>query len=135
MIQKFNHRQIDTIMRIWLEGNLDAHPFIDPQYWQNQSAAVRSAIQEADVYCYQEAGRVLGFIGLQGDYIAGIFVARHARDRGIGHQLITFIQAQHQHLTLDAYCQNKGAIHFYQRHHFRIACQNGDEAHLVWDAD
>lgn len=72
-------------MDIWLQSNLDAHPFISRDYWLKNLPAVRDAIQEATVYCYVDSyNHILGFIGLQNDYIAGIFVARQARGHRIG---------------------------------------------------
>ncbi len=32
MIRKYQKSDLDALMQIWLEGNLDAHDFIDPSY-------------------------------------------------------------------------------------------------------
>lgn len=73
MIRKMKPADLDAIMEIWLSSNLDAHSFVGRQYWQEQLSAVRAAIQDAEVYCYIATNdTIAGFIGLTGDYLAGL---------------------------------------------------------------
>lgn len=88
MIRLFEFRDLDKIMNIWLEGNLEAHSFIDAEYWNKNFDSVKSVLPNAEVYVYEEAGEILGFIGMDAEYIAGIFVAAGHKGQGIGHQLI-----------------------------------------------
>ncbi|WP_242363845.1 GNAT family N-acetyltransferase [Limosilactobacillus antri] len=135
MIRKMFPDDLDTIMEIWLASNLDAHAFIGAQYWRDQLPAVRTAIQAATVYCYLlPNGTIAGFVGLTGDYLAGLFVARQYRQQGIGGQLLTFVQRRSQKLALDAYRQNQRAVSFYQRHGFTISQQDQASVHLIWAA-
>lgn len=107
MIRKMKPADLNAIMEIWLSSNLDAHSFVGRQYWQEQLPAVRAAIQDAEVYCYIATNdTIAGFIGLTGDYLAGLFVASKYRQQGISSQLLVFVQGYHQQLTLDAYPQN-----------------------------
>ena len=34
MIRLFKFQDLDKIMDIWLQGNLEAHSFIDAEYWK-----------------------------------------------------------------------------------------------------
>ncbi|MGM9891736.1 GNAT family N-acetyltransferase [Limosilactobacillus sp.] len=135
MIRKFTPTDLDTVMQIWLAGNLDAHPFISRSYWEGQSAAVRDAISQADVDCYvDDHEKVVGFIGLTGDYIAGLFVSRSFRGHKIGYQLLNQVKTTHHHLELDAYQKNTRAVHFYQQNGFVITHQTSDEVRMAWPA-
>lgn len=135
MIRKFLSKDIDTVMGIWLQGNLDAHPFISRDYWFKNLPTVRAAIQEANVYCYVDSSdHVQGFIGLQNDYIAGIFVTRQARGHGVGTSLLNYVKASRQKLALDVYLKNQHALNFYQDHGFVITKQSDTEAQMVWQA-
>ena len=84
MIRLFEFRDLDKIMNIWLEGNLEAHSFIDAEYWNKNFDSVKSVLPNAEVYVYEEAGEILGFIGMDAEYIAGIFVAAGHKGQGIG---------------------------------------------------
>lgn len=114
-------------MDIWLNANLEAHSFIAAEYWQDNLAAVRQALPQAEVYVYQHENVIQGFIGLDADYIAGIFVDRQARSQGIGKQLLDFVKNKRQTLTLQVYQENTRAVQFYQRENFQIITSRIDE--------
>ena len=44
MIRKFENRDLDAVMQIWLHGNLDAHPFIPVSFWTDHFEMVRDNI-------------------------------------------------------------------------------------------
>ncbi len=74
MIRKFSILDIDRIMQLWLDANLDVHYFINKSYWLNHYEMVKQMILDADIYVYEINYKVLGFIGIVDNYIAGIFV-------------------------------------------------------------
>ena len=94
MIQEFCPRQLDDVMRLWLEGNLQAHPFVPASYWRQNADAVRAAIPQARVWVWVEQdGAVGGFLGLQDGYIAGLFMERRLQGRGVGTRLLRHVQS------------------------------------------
>lgn len=105
-------------MAVWLQGNLTAHSFISPDYWKQNQAAVKAAMREATVYVAQIEQQIIGFAGLQENYLAGIFVATSMQNRGVGGQLIARLQQDYQELNLAVYEQNSVAIKFYLKHGF-----------------
>lgn len=131
MIAPLSPNQLDHVMDIWLSSNLEAHSFIDPNYWKKQVPEVKAAIKDAEVYCFNDPD-VVSFIGLGHDYIAGLFVDKNHRGQGIGKQLLDFVKENHDRLSLDAYIKNQGAVNFYQRNGFIIVSQTKDEVHMEW---
>lgn len=119
MIRLFEFRDLDKIMEIWLEGNLQVHGFIDGEYWRKNLESVRSVLPNAEVYVYEEAGEIHGFIGMDADYIAGLFVKKECRGQGIGRQLIDTVKRK-KRLSLHVYERNTGAVAFYQAMGFRV---------------
>ena len=81
MIRLFEFRDLDKIMEIWLEGNLQAHAFIGKEHWKQNYESVKTALPNAEVYVFEEAGEIRGFIGMEADYIAGLFVAEGRRGK------------------------------------------------------
>ena len=119
MIRLFEFRDLDRIMEIWLEGNLTAHPFIKEEYWKQNYETVRSMLPNAEVYVFEEDGEVQGFIGMDAEYIAGLFVAEGHRGQGIGHQLSSEVKRK-KRLSLHVYEKNIGAVAFYRAEGFRV---------------
>ena len=123
MIRVAERQDLDRIMEIWLEGNLQAHDFVGPDYWTGCLQEVREAIAQADVWVWDENGRVEAFAGMVEHYLAGLFVSGAQRGKGIGGLLLEHIKEQRFPLTLHVYSRNAGAVQFYERHGFGIVSE------------
>lgn len=140
MIRRLENTDLDAAAELWLEGNLQAHAFLPAQYWRSRFAQVRGLLAQAEVYVYETDGVLQGFIGLEGAYIAGLFVAQGARSRGVGKALLDFLKTRRQSLHLHVYQKNTRAAAFYRREGFRVreAGVDGDtgeaEDCMVWSA-
>ncbi len=139
MIRKFQKTDLPQTADLWLNANLEAHSFIPASYWKENLEAVKEAFLQAELYVFEENGQLLGFLGLSGDYIAGLFVRQHARSKGIGRQLLDTAKEQKNRLHLQVYEKNTAAIKFYQREHFHIQGRQTDpdtqesEYLMVWE--
>ena len=129
MIRKFESRDLDAVMQIWLHGNLDAHPFIPASFWADHFEMVRDMLPQAELYVHEnEATRQIdGFIGLTENHIEGIFVAKAARSKGIGKALLKYAKSRKPRLTLGVYQKNERALAFYQREQFVVHSEGIDE--------
>ncbi len=127
MIRELKKTDIDQVADIWLNTNIKAHNFIPAQYWQTNFDMVKEMLFQAEVYIYENKKNIQGFIGLQNDYIAGIFVSDKAQSQGIGKSLLNFAKDKKEELYLSVYQKNIRAIHFYQREGFKIQSENIDE--------
>lgn len=76
----------------------------------------------------KRGNELLGFIGLQADHIAGIFVADKAQGKGIGSKLLAKAKQQKQQLSLAVYAKNERALNFYRRADFVVVKEQLDEA-------
>ncbi|MFD1429197.1 GNAT family N-acetyltransferase [Lacticaseibacillus mingshuiensis] len=123
--------ELDQLMSIWLTSNLDAHGFIDPHYWQANVPAVREALGEAELIVAKNGAAIVGFAGLQGDFLAGLFVDATWRDRGIGGLLMAACQAAHARLSLEVYVANSRAGDFYLHHDFHVSGRTVDQGEPV----
>ena len=101
-------RDLDAVLQIWLETNASAHAFVPRSYWLRQSALVREALPQAEVYveASEDDGQVRGFVGLTGDFIAGLFVRASAQSQGIGRALLQRAKADRSFLRLGVYKKN-----------------------------
>lgn len=126
MIRKCNPCDIEQVIRIWLNANIDAHPFVPEEYWKSHYAAVREQLLQAEVYVYETDAAIRGFAGLQRDYLAGIFVEKAFRSMGIGEKLLNHIKKIHSSLSLHVYQKNRRAVRFYARTGFSIVSEDID---------
>ena len=67
------------------------------------------------------------FVGLNDEYIEGIFVSDEMQSCGIGKFLLDYIKDKKVSLRLNVYQKNARAISFYQREGFIIQCEDLDE--------
>ena len=141
MIRPFAEGDLDQVMEIWLAANLQAHSFVPAEYWEGNLAAVRRALPQAEVYVCQEGEELLGFLGLEGDYLAGIFVRPGEQSRGLGRQLLDRAKEVRDRLGLNVYQKNVRALSFYRREGFRVLDEGTDRAagerelRMVWDRE
>lgn len=127
MIREFQISDTEQVMKLWLSGNIEAHSFVPEKYWQSHFKEVQEALQQADVWVYNIDGNVHGFIGLINEYIAGIFVDKNYRSKGIGTQLVNFVKEKYDTLSLNVYQENPRAVAFYQSKGFAVLSEGIDE--------
>ena len=145
MIRKMILQDIDAVLHIWLEGNLQAHPYIPRQYWLEQWVPMRQLyLPQATVWVFEEEKEkiVKAFIGIvENSFIAGLFVLPDFQGQGIGRALLAYCQNQYENLTLQVYCKNKKAISFYEKNNFQILAKQQEEENredefvMHWEKD
>ncbi|WWR15647.1 GNAT family N-acetyltransferase [Lachnospiraceae bacterium JLR.KK008] len=133
MIRRFRDDDVDAVMSIWLNANLEAHTFIASEYWLDNYDAVKKMIPGAEVWVSENGQVVDGFIGMTGDYIAGIFVDKTARAKGIGSELLRTVQKDRKRLKLRVYRRNTSAIDFYSNRGFLIEAEYMDAQTSEWE--
>ena len=129
MIRKFESRDLDAVMQIWLHGNLDAHAFIPASFWEAHFETVRDMLPQAELYVHEDKDtrQIDGFIGLTESHIEGVFVAKSARSKGIGRALLEYAKSRKPRLTLSVYQKNERALAFYRREQFIVQSEGIDE--------
>ena len=127
MIRKLQKADINRAADIWLKTNLKAHFFIPEQYWISNYEFVKEMLPQAEVYVYEDDKMIQGFIGINDEYIEGIFVSDDMQSRGIGKILLDYIKDKKDRLQLKVYQKNVRAMSFYQREGFTIQSEEMDE--------
>lgn len=126
IIRNMNKDDIEQVMQIWLATNVQAHDFIDETYWKGQFENVKKLIPASEVYVCEKSNKIVGFIGLSENYVAGIFVASNFQSYGIGKRLLDYAKGLKPELYLHVYQKNIRAVKFYQRENFVIKSENVD---------
>ena len=127
MIRKLLNGDIDRVADIWLKTNLKAHYFISNQYWKSNYELVKEMMSQYEVYVFEADKMIQGFVGLNDEYIEGIFVSDEMQSCGIGKLLLDYVKDKKVSLRLNVYQKNARAISFYQREGFiaeKKGCKN-----------
>ncbi len=138
MVEEFNVKDIDEVMNLWLNTNISTHSYIKEKYWRDNYNDVKNAILDAKLYVYKENNKILGFVGLVEDYIAGIFVKEGMQRKGIGKSLLNECKRRKK-LKLKVYQKNENAINFYLKEDFKIENKSIDydtneiELFMTWE--
>ena len=84
MIRKLLNGDIGRVADIWLKTNLKTHYFISNQYWKSNYELVKEMMLQSEVYVFEADKMIQGFVGLNDEYIEGIFVFDEMQSCGIG---------------------------------------------------
>lgn len=129
MIRALKENDFTAVMQIWLHTNIEAHKFIQKEYWTNNYTAVKEMLPQAEVYVYEDDSthQIVGFIGLTDNYIAGIFIKEDSQSKGIGKQLLNYVKERKSFLSLKVYQKNMRAVSFYLREQFVPQSESMDD--------
>jgi len=126
-IRKAVADDIPAMVEIWLSASIRAHNFISSDFWHKNAVEMRDRYLPASenwVYCDGE--RILGFVALQQNTLAALFVAPNHQGRGIGRHLLRHAKLLRQTLSLTVYEANTRAIDFYSHHGFKMMIAQKD---------
>ncbi len=114
-------------MQIWESANIKAHNFISNEYWENNYEYVKSILPNSELYVYLVNNKIIGFIGMNINYIEGVFVDTNNQHNGIGTSLLNKVKESRSNLTLSVYKKNTKAINFYKENDFIITSESIDK--------
>lgn len=112
MIRKLQKADINRVADIWLDTNLKSHSFIPAKYWKDNFELVKGMLSQAEVYIYENNQKIYGFIGLNDEYIEGIFVSDEMQSQCIGKILINYVKDKRKKLFLNVYQKKHGQYLF-----------------------
>lgn len=126
MIREFKSADLDKVMEIWLQGNEQAHNFIDSNFFKQNFDIVEMLIPMSTVYV-QDLDGVKGFIGITENYISGLFVEQDYRRQGTGKALVNKAKQRYNELFVHVYKKNTDAINFFRSQNFEIISESINE--------
>lgn len=113
LIREAADDDIGAMMKIWLEANIAAHPFIGALYWHNGYDALRSAVKQAQTAVYENCGEIKGFISLSSEAeVIALCVAPGAQHAGIGSRLIDHAKQASLCLSIQCFKKNERSVKF-----------------------
>ena len=131
IIRKMENKDVPLLANIWLDTSLIAHDFIPKDYWKNnKSLMIEKYLPNSEVYIAEEINNILGFVALNENYIAAIFVDIEQQGKGIGTLLLNYAKNLRTELKLNVYQKNKKSVRFYKYNEFMISSESIDQSTL-----
>lgn len=117
MIRDYHATDIDAVIALWRRSSDLAHPFLTPAFQDRVQDMLRGifAAGTAEVSVAQDDGRVVGFIAMIGDQIAGLFVDPAFLGKGHGRALVEVAKTGRETLTVEVFAANGIGRAFYDR--------------------
>ncbi len=139
-IRPLQEADLETVVDLWLKSSIKAHSFIEASFWEGQVNAMREVyIPSADTWVADYEGMLVGFVSLNEEMLAALFVHPFFQGNGIGKQLLQFAMEQSDSLVLSVYKENKRAMDFYRKQGFEAVQEQVDkhtgmpEVIMVWE--
>jgi putative acetyltransferase len=124
VLRRYAPADRDAALAIWREASRIAHPFIEGEGTGERLRNIY--LPEAETWVAEEDGEVVGFIGLIGSEIGGLFVAPGRQGGGLGRRLVRHAADIKGALTLEVFERNAAARAFYARLGFVEAGRRDD---------
>ena len=107
----------ESLLDVWLRSVRATHTFVSEQDLQSMIPQVRDYLASSEpelwVLC-DDAGTLMGFMGMSGSKMESLFLAPEFQRRGAGRRLVQHAHALHGELTVDVNEQNTPARGFYE---------------------
>ncbi|MCJ7843573.1 N-acetyltransferase [Lederbergia sp. NSJ-179] len=127
-IRSNKNTEVNKLVKIWYEGSLIAHDFINKNYWKSQRSEMEEKyIPMSETYVVSNEKDVVGFVSMMDNYLAALFIDVKHQGKGYGKGLLDFIKRQRENIQLKVYKRNKKAVDFYFKNGFVIKEETIDE--------
>ena len=127
-IELFKNTDLDEIVELWYETSIKTHNFIPVGYWRTNKEVMKTEyLPNSETYLAIKTGKIIGFISMKRDYLAGLFVKNDVQGEGVGTQLLDYIKQRQDVIRLNVYKKNTGAVRFYEKRDFKLVSENIDE--------
>jgi putative acetyltransferase len=128
MIRKHEEKDLESILDVWYKASTLAHPFLDAAFVTKVKKDMREMyIPNSETWVYEVEGRVIGFIGMMGNEIGGLFVLPNHHSQGVGTTLVNYILTKQRELEVEVFKKNKIGRAFYDRFGFKTIKEEMNE--------
>lgn len=116
MIRPYRETDVEDLLEVWERASRLAHPFLSEDFMEKERADIRNAyLPVAETWVWEEDGRVVGFMSLLGNEVAGLFVLPSRHRSGIGRAFIDHARDLRGELEVEVFKENAIGRAFYSR--------------------
>jgi len=120
MIREYKETDADAIVAAWRAANELAHPFLSKAFLDKEADNVRNVYpQFATIWVTEIDGQVVGLIAMIDNEIGGLFLLPDYHGKGLGREMVDFVQEKKGKLTVEVFRDNKIGRRFYDAYGFK----------------
>jgi putative acetyltransferase len=122
-ITEITAEDLPRLIEVWEASVRATHHFLSEADIQRIKSLVEDDLAQVETLLAvrDSHGQVVGFIGVEGDEVAALFIHPAWRGQGIGRRLFTYAVETLGATKVDVNEQNAQAVGFYQRMGFEVA--------------
>ncbi|MCK5812145.1 MAG: GNAT family N-acetyltransferase [Clostridiales bacterium] len=118
-IRRYKDEDLTAIISIWEKASQLAHSFLSEEFMDQERYNLSNVyILAADTWIAEVDSKVVGFISLIGNEVAGLFVNTFFHKLGIGYSLMNIAKKLHGDLVVEVFNENTIGRVFYERYGF-----------------
>lgn len=124
MIRQYREDDTDAVVTAWRQASDRAHPFLSKAFLDREAEALRDVyLGAAETWVCEVDGRVVGFIALIENAVAGLFLDPRHQRRGLGKAMLDKAVAVKGALTVEVFKLNTAGRQFYAAYGFRTVSE------------
>jgi putative hydrolase of the HAD superfamily len=121
MIRPYQPTDNEAAVEVWAKASALAHPFLSQAFQERERKLTATVfLPNSETWVWEAEGRVVGFISMHKQEVAGLFVDPEHQRAGIGHALMDHARAIKGHLELEVFTQNPQGRAFYAKYGFEV---------------
>lgn len=143
MIRRMEKSEARAVMDVWLRTSNYSNSFVESDFWTMHYEFVKQKyIDRKDTFVYIKDNTIVAFTVVdENNEICGLFVEPVYQNRGIGGELIEFLQSEYNRLRTEIYAKNRKAFAFSMQMGFTVEGASRQESNneimytMVWGED
>ncbi len=121
MIRDFQIEDTASIVDIWYQASLIAHPFLESAFLQKEKKnIVEIYLPNTKTTVYESDNKVTGFISMIENEVGAIFVYPNFQGKGIGRALMDHIVEKWDEIEVEVFENNHIGRSFYAQYGFEF---------------
>ncbi len=120
MIRNIEVADYPDLITIWESAVRNTHDFLKEEDLNYYKEHLPLYFEQVLLLGYEEAGRLVGFIGVSGEHLEMLFIHNDYRGKGIGKKLALYGIDQLKITRVDVNEQNTRAVDFYKHIGFHL---------------
>ena len=119
MVRLYQEKDVETILEVWYQASLIAHPFLSEAFLEEERRNIHDLfLPNSQTWVEERQNKVVGFISLSGHEVGGLFVHPTWQRQGVGKALMDQANSLHDSLELDVFEANEQGRMFYAKYGF-----------------
>ncbi len=123
-IRRYQPADLERVVVAWETASAVGHPFLSVEFLATERRLLREVyMPNGETYVLEHDGEVIGFLSMNGNEVAGLFVEAAQHGTGAGRALMDHAKSLHDDLVVEVFQANSVGRRFYEKAGFVYASE------------